>query len=1340
MSDVKSIFGRALECRSTEERSLYLNEACAGDTALRGEVEELLAAADQAGSFLNKPAADPNMFTPTVLSPSIAERAGSVIGPYKLLQQIGEGGFGVVYMAEQERPVRRMVALKIIKPGMDTREVIARFEAERQALAMMDHQNIARVLDAGATDTGRPYFVMELVKGVPITEYCNTNKLTPRERLELFVPVCHAIQHAHQKGIIHRDIKPSNVLACLYDGKPVPKVIDFGVAKAIEQRLTEKTMFTRHDQVIGTLEYMSPEQAELSQLDIDTRSDIYSLGVLLYELLTGTTPITKEQLRQAGFTEMLRLIREAEPERPSLRLSHSHATLATISAQRRTEPAKLGALLKGELDWLVMKALEKDRTRRYETANGLARDIERYLHDEPVEACPPSFAYRMSKVLRRHRRSVIAGSLLTVFLAVVAANHLASYFALKKARALAWEESNRARAAEAEALDNLEKSRQQQQRAEGAEQQAEEERDRAVIAERHASEQRDRAISAEKQAQAERDKAVAAIAALEPALRQAVEERARASAAHEQTQIALARSQFEQARAIRLSGQPGWRWAALNLLKQSAAIRSRTRTDGAAESVAPSDLPSLAELRTEALSALLTGDGRLAVQLPGYVHSVSPDGKFAASLVIDRNFKGMSVTITDLVTGKTAREWKGKEAEPMVGVTIALGPNADRLAVLSANMKDVKIWQLSDRKLLQTLPLANVTSPRVQPAGADRKFADAVIAELIRKGAEEYARQNQQPAPPAGAIRNVRQLAFSPDGHSLAAVATRDTAEVAVVLWRPEESDTGRVLAEARGLPITATAFSPDSRRLAFAADIKKVIIWDIAENRAATEIELPTRTPCAVGFQPGGNTLAIFCPEPESKSRLVLWDIEQNRETARVDVNMLATVSPICFTPDGDRVAMAGASGETLIVDVPPSPQYGERPPLRIDHGAFPQLLAWTASGHLVTGGLSGLKQWELASPDVVVRQRLHAEEKTSATFSRIAFSPDGRMLAAAPSHGGKVDLFDRTSGKQLRSCRDGAGFETVFDIRFSPDSKQLVRFGMNGVVVWDASSGEETMRMTSGDVGLSTTLTIGFKADGGLLAGGMKGARASIRDVTTGNALWTPESNQPAVAAVSPNGRFGLSYRAFAVEGDLAIPVWDLEAAKMKFQLPAPQGMAYQSLVEISPDSRWILAMHYGNGITKSFPRGMPEARQAIDAQVSAGTFVPPNPVRYTFGGSVANIITPDQAWTADVWNADTGERQFQISAPSSAEYIAFSPDGRYLAISLRNQTIRFWDVDAKQELFDWRVTTGPNELPFSLRHLAFTPDSTQIAVPDPDQPAFQLLDLDQLRGQLSTVSLAW
>src|SRR5579864_3017364 len=378
---VKAIFLAAIEEHAPEKWPTFLEQACAGDALLRAEVEKLLRARSEMGSFHESPRPAPLV----TIDEQIGGCPGTVIGSYKLLEQIGEGGFGVVFMAEQLEPIRRKVALKVLKPGMDTRQVVARFEAERQALALMDHPNIAHVFDGGETASGRPYFVMELVKGVRITDFCDQEQLSVRRRLELFVSVCQAVQHAHQKGIIHRDLKPSNVLVTLHDDKAVAKVIDFGIAKASGRQLTEKTLFTNFAQMIGTPLYMSPEQAQMSGLDVDTRSDIYSLGMVMYELLTGTTPFDSERLRTAGFDEFRRIIREEEPPKPSTRLSTLAQAASTASANRRSDPKRLRQLLRGELDWIVMKALEKDRNRRYETANGLAQDLQRYLADEPVQ-------------------------------------------------------------------------------------------------------------------------------------------------------------------------------------------------------------------------------------------------------------------------------------------------------------------------------------------------------------------------------------------------------------------------------------------------------------------------------------------------------------------------------------------------------------------------------------------------------------------------------------------------------------------------------------------------------------------------------------------------------------------------------------------------------------------------------------------------------------------------------------------------------------------------------------------------------------------------------------------
>ena len=423
--DEQSIFLEALARETPEELASYLGTACGEDSALRQRVEKLLEINGRSNDFMQHPAV-----SVTLVSHAISEKLGDRIGSYKLREQIGEGGFGVVYVAEQTEPVARKVALKVIKPGMDTKDVIARFEAERQALALMDHPHVAKVFDAGTTETGLPYFVMELVRGIPITRFCDEGKLNTEDRLRLMVDLCHAVQHAHQKGIIHRDLKPSNILVTMRDDRPAVKVIDFGVAKALHQRLTEKTVYTAYGQMVGTPMYMSPEQAQMNEFDVDTRSDVYSLGVLLYELLTGATPFGKDVLKKSGIEELRRIIREDDPPRPSHRVSTLAVDdLATASDCRRIDPRKLSQTLTGELDWIVMRALEKDRNRRYESATAFAADVERYLNDEAVEACPPSLRYRLGKYVRRHKGMLTTAAL--VLLTMLAGVALAGWQAMQ---------------------------------------------------------------------------------------------------------------------------------------------------------------------------------------------------------------------------------------------------------------------------------------------------------------------------------------------------------------------------------------------------------------------------------------------------------------------------------------------------------------------------------------------------------------------------------------------------------------------------------------------------------------------------------------------------------------------------------------------------------------------------------------------------------------------------------------------------------------------------------------------------------------------------------------------
>ena len=466
--NLQQIFDVARRISESDVRLDYLNQVCVDRSDLE-QVLDLLHADQDSGSFLLNPAVP--VAVDETRDDSRGIGVGTEVGDYKLLQELGEGGMGIVYLAEQQRPIHRQVALKLIKPGLDSRHVIARFEAERQALALMTHPNIARVFDAGTTAMGQPFFVMELVKGVPITQYCDDRRLDARERLNLLRDVCDAVQHAHQKGIIHRDLKPSNVLVAEFDNRAVPKIIDFGVAKATQQRLTDKTMFTEIGSVVGTVEYMSPEQAQLNQMDVDTRSDVYSLGVLLYELLAGETPFSRERLRSVALDEMLRIIREEEPSRPSIKIASS-ISLPSVAANRRVEPTRLRSIVSGELDWIVMKSLEKERKRRYQTAASMADDIRCYLDDAPVSACPPSILYRLRKTTRRNK--VAIATTLAIAATLVAGIIGTSWQALRAER-----ERKFAVAASQTAETARENEATQRQRAEA-------QRDRAVKAERQA--------------------------------------------------------------------------------------------------------------------------------------------------------------------------------------------------------------------------------------------------------------------------------------------------------------------------------------------------------------------------------------------------------------------------------------------------------------------------------------------------------------------------------------------------------------------------------------------------------------------------------------------------------------------------------------------------------------------------------------------------------------------------------------------------------------------------------------------------------------------------------------
>ena len=809
--------------------------------------------------------------------PSITERPGTVIGPYKLLQQIGEGGMGVVYMAEQQEPVRRKVALKIIEArhGQPPRS-IARFEAERQALALMDHQNIARVLDAGATDNGRPYFVMELVHGVPITRYCDDNKLTPRERLALFVPVCQAIQHAHQKGIIHRDVKPSNVLVTMYDDKPVPKVIDFGVSKAIEQRLTEKTMFTHYGALVGTFEYMSPEQAEMNAFGVDTRSDIYSLGVLLYELLTGTTPLERARLREAALDEMVRLIKEEEAPRPSLRLS-SLSDLPKIAAARKTEPARLSKLVRGEIDWIVMKCLEKDRSRRYETANGVARDLERYLADEPVEACPPSSSYRLRKFARKHRKALATTAAFAVLLlAGVAMSTLLAVWATSA--------------------------------------------EREAIHQRRASDAAKReALEAKVEAVKQRDEARVAAYASGMGL---------AQRAWEENNVVRARELLAEV-PKEASGRNlrGFEWFYLSRLchpDELTLVGHAGHVSSVAFSPDGQRLASGSHDQTVRIWDCATGKELFALNgHAGLVWSVafSPDGQRLASGSHDQTVK-----IWDSATGKELFALKGHAGAVR---SVAFSPDGQRLASGSQD-QTVKIWDCVTRKKLFALKghAGQVTSvafsadgQRLASAGFDQtvKIWDSATGkelfalkgrisvafspdgQRLASGSDDQTVKiwdsvtGEELATLKGHADGVYSVAFSPDGQRLAS-GSRDQS---VRIW---DSATGKELFALKGHAgeVYSVAFSPDGQRLASGGWDQMVRIWDIATGKEEQfALKGHTQAATMVAFSPDSQRLASRSDDHTMR----IWDIATGKElfTLKDDSTLVYSVG---FSPVGQRLA----------------------------------------------------------------------------------------------------------------------------------------------------------------------------------------------------------------------------------------------------------------------------------------------------------------------------------------------------------------------------------------------------------------------------------------------------
>ncbi len=1088
--DIKAIFSQAIEKQIPEERAAYLDKACGNDAGLRQRVEKLIRAHEQAGSFLDLPDVGRNV---TLDGPAQIEGPGTMIGRYELLQLIGEGGMGLVYLADQKEPVKRRVALKIIKPGMDSKQVVARFEAERQVLALLDHPNIAHVLDAGTTGTGRPYFVMEYVKGLSITQYCDQNKVNIEQRLKLFRQVCEGVHHAHQKGIIHRDLKPSNILISVHGDRMVPKIIDFGIAKATTQALTDKTVFTYQGQLLGTPEYMSPEQVDLAAQDIDIRSDIYSLGVVLYELLAGVLPFEREALARLGFAEVQRTIQEQEPASPSIRLTNLGEQANTIAASRGTQAVPLARRLHRELEWIPLKAMRKDRCRRYRSAAELADDVQNYLDGNPLTAGPETAIYRVKKFVRRHAGSVTTAALIALAIILGFGTSTTMYAKAESAR----QEEATAR--------------------EGAEQ------------------ARLRAEQAEKAA---KDKA----------------EELRRSLYVNSIQLADAKHQQGDTKTVRtlLESCPndlrGWEWNHLNYIADQARMVLRGASYEVVHPVFSPDGKLIASGGWDkSIKIWDATSGSERMDLAGHEDGVwcvafSPDGQRLASASADKTVKvwdvqnnrelrtlrghvkgvcyvtfspdgkriasaefGPAIKIWDAATGT---EVANIQRRSMWVMGLAFSPDGRHIA--SCNKDGISVWDTTSGAEVMTIASAHklhVTCVAYSPDGK------SIVSCGWDSGIKVWdASTGKQTMALRSRSQRLNYVSYDSSGKFIVAPDQGNT----ISIW---DTVTGEVVMTLAGheASIRSASLSRDGRRIVSGSEDRTIRVWDTSWSKEQMLIHLDS-FPLGLSYSPDGKRFATG----GLKGGVTIWDAAAGTELTTLPASG-SWIWEIAFSPDGRRLASGSNDGTGTIWDATTGAQlanFSEHKP-----GKGIEAMAFSPDGsHLVVGNNGGeIRVYDTKTGEEIMKLPGH-----KGPVGTLAYYPDGSRILSG-YWDGTAGVWDAATGTEVLTIR--AERDTLYgEIAISHDGR-LIATGTNqgGIILWGAETGKEVKTWPAHTVG---TQQVSFSADDRRLASVSRAdSTVKVWDTATGTELITLTPQQDVYkVAFSPDGR---TITALCVDG---------------------------------------------------------------------------------------------------------------------------------------------------------------------------------------------------------------